>query len=494
MPFQLDHASLDPFEPQLRSVMRTAFSGGLQALGTLGVTVEAIKTDSKALSRFLRGCHRGYDKAQQYVGSLVIEIQREIAVREVELKEYRRNKDPKHAVVQDQITVLRNRQLTLRRIMDTILCLMTRLDTWILRRLVLDRRIRDIDPVVLRKGIDVATRRNSENRLRFSLATDLTTIAQIGDLVEVSFDSKKPYWRVIELKEGRINEILCDLLDANRDQPDEKVSYERIVTGVGQHAADQLTRIKQQRTRLELLEEIIVTDKGVDPTHNIPLVITPEKVFTDSYDEAIDHVIDAANKREVACTSLSGCLRLVALRQDHVRGDYMGAVGHALLHMRDPASACNLFEGQEQSLEEVEKIKKGPPFIDLVAHSMRAQWGRPIFLWTDPKKTADLVMGRFRLFVQFDIEAFFALAEREGIKMSWITGKAAEKLKRDKISARIPGSPNAWGVQVVTPDGTVQTLLSGFIARVIADLTTPRQLLELVTRMAKQSVKNRTLV
>jgi hypothetical protein len=53
----------------------------------------------------------------------------------------------------------------------------------------------------------------------------VTTIAQIGDLVEVSFDSKKPYWRVIELKEGKINEILCDLLDANRDQPEEKGNF-----------------------------------------------------------------------------------------------------------------------------------------------------------------------------------------------------------------------------------------------------------------------------
>src|SRR5439155_1503509 len=110
----------------------------------------------------------------------------------------------------------------------------------------------------------------------------------------------------------------------------------------------------------------------------------------------------------------------------------------------------------------------------------------PIFLWTDPKKTVDIVMGRFRLFAQFDIDAFFALAEREGIEMTWITGKAAEELKRRKISERIPGSPSAWGVQAVLPDGTVQTLLSGFMARVIADLTPPRQLLELLKRSAEQ--------
>ena len=46
-------------------------------------------------------------------------------------------------------------------------------------------------------------------------------------------------------------------------------------------------------------------------------------------------------------------------------------------------------------------------------------------------------MGQFRLFARFDINSFFALAEREGIKMTWITGKAAEEIKRGKISERI---------------------------------------------------------
>jgi hypothetical protein len=49
-----------------------AFTAGLQALASIGRTIEAIKDDPSARSRFLRGCHRGYDRAQQRVGSLVI--------------------------------------------------------------------------------------------------------------------------------------------------------------------------------------------------------------------------------------------------------------------------------------------------------------------------------------------------------------------------------------------------------------------------------------
>ena len=88
MPFKLDHPCLDPFGASLRSIVRTTFTGGLQALATLGVTMEAIKTDARARSRFLRGCHRGYDKAQQHIGSSVLELHRKIAGLEMEVPNF----------------------------------------------------------------------------------------------------------------------------------------------------------------------------------------------------------------------------------------------------------------------------------------------------------------------------------------------------------------------------------------------------------------------
>jgi len=157
--------------------------------------------------------------------------------------------------------------------------------------------------------------------------------------------------------------------------------------------------------------------------------------------------------------------------------------------MRVPARECTLTNGTDDGVTEWKEVREGPPFVDLVVHSMHAQWGRPVFLWVAPEVSVPLVIGEYRVFAQFDIEAFFRLAEQHGIKMTWVTGKMAEELKRLKISEVIPGSPGARGVKVLMPDGTTQTLLSGFIARVIADLTTPRQLLELVNRGPAQAEK-----
>ena len=136
-------------------------------------------------------------------------------------------------------------------------------------------------------------------------------------------------------------------------------------------------------------------------------------------------------------------------------------------------------------MAEVRESLDGPPFVDLVAQNMHAQWGRPV-LWMEPEKTVDLVLGDIRVFAQFDLREFFAYAAREGIEITWVTGRSAERLKQRKLAYRIPGSPNAFAIRARMPDGSTQTLLSGFLARVIVDLMTPRQLLDLIKRYPEQ--------
>ena len=203
--FHVEDADLSPFRPTVESIVRMAFTAGLEPVAARGETMEVIKTDRAARSRFLRGCHRGYDKAQARVGSEVVGLQEKIFNVEDELTRLRQAKDPGHIRIHNRIIVLRNRQLALRRIIDALLLLITNSDTWILRRLLLEDRIHDIDPKVLGRTLEVASRRNADSRLRFSLVGDLSTVVQIGDLVEISFESDERRWKVIELA-GRYEE------------------------------------------------------------------------------------------------------------------------------------------------------------------------------------------------------------------------------------------------------------------------------------------------
>lgn len=464
-----------------------AFTAGLQALASRGQTIEAIKSDRVALSRFLRGCHRGYDKAQQRIGVEVIALQDSIGSKEAELVRLREAKDPNRSKVQNQVIILRNRQLALRRIVDALLLVITNLDTWILRRFLLEDRIYDVDTKVLRRTLDIATRRNGQDRLRFSLVGDLSTVVQIGDLVEVSFDSNDRRWKVIELKEGRVNEILSGLLGS--EKASEGVD-EVLVAKLGKDAVKQAQRMRRQKRRLVELERIVTTDRGLDPRTNAQMVITPDRFVTENYLDAIHRVIGQVRERGLGSASVPGGLHLVGLRRDHAIGDYIGAVNHVFFHMRHPDRVCKLAQGKEEATEEIRGMRDGSIFVDLVAHSMHAQWGMPVYLWVKPEEVPELVVGDIRVFAQFDPKAFFSLAADEGIELMWLTGKRAEKLRKEKLSRWIPGSPNAWGIQAILPDGSKQTLLAGFIARVIADLTTPRQLIDSIKKHPEQMRKS----
>lgn len=483
--FKVDHPALEPFDSELRSIVRMAFTGGLQALASLGRPIDAIKVDERARSKFLRGCHRGYDKAQQRIGALVIELHNRIDAAQVGITELRRQReDARRKDVELQVIALGNRQLALRRIADAMLVAIVHSETWIIRRLSLDRRIRPIDPIVLRKTLAVASGRNSDDRSGFSLVSDLTTSVQIGDLIEISFGGPSAAWKVVELKEGRINDLLSGRLDSSsRSGEYEKAMDQEIERTLGKRAVAQAQRMRRQNSRMAEFKKIITTDRGIDASTNRPLYLLPDKVEVESYLEGINQIVSQARSKGFGAASIPGGLRLVALRRDRAEGGKcIGAVAHVFLHLRHPERECRLDAGFDEGMKEVEEFADEPVFIDLVAHSMHAQWGTPVYLWGDFDTGVDLAVGNVRIFAQFDLQAFFDFAARDGVQLSWVTGKEAERLKQQKLSHVIPGSPNARAIHAVTPDGEEQTLLSGFFGRVINELMTPRQLLDLIKK------------
>lgn len=484
---KLEHPALQPFESILIPLLDTAFTSGINALEAVGKKIEDIKKSESARRRFIRGCHYGYDKAQRRIATLVMDIENKISTSEQELKLLRHNRDPSAMHVLGRLKVLKERELVLRRIVDAILITILRFEIWILRRVIVEDRIRRVDPKVLSDTCRIASHRNSESRYRFSVISDLTTVVQIGDLVEVDLTpGTKNGWKIIELKKGKMNEILSGILEERSAGSFDQV-VEEVRSSLGPYAAKQARRILAQEKRMKDFRQIIETDRGMDPGLKVEIHMTPEAIETEDYSEGVRGVVQQTAEKGAAGMTIDGCLHLVGVKGEMIERKGIGVVAHAFLHLASPSYFCKLGEAEEN--EELEAMRSVPLFIDLVRHSMRAQWGRPVFLWMgiSPAHIVDLVMGRIRIFAQFDFESFFRLAAESGIKMNWIVRKEAERFKR--LSQRIPGSPDAWGVRVELPDGNSQELLSGFFARVISDLTRPKQLLALVMRTPGQLVK-----
>ena len=436
--------------------------------------------------RFMRACHYGYDLTQRQIGSLVVELEERIRKEEKEIRELRRLRDGQVNSKLEIVRILGLRLLVLRRIIDAILHTMLQNQTWVLKRLMTQYGIRRIDPQVLGRTLDVVVERNQEDRMRFALILDLTTFAHIGDLIEVDLaDKSGPIWKVIELKEGKVNETLLGLLPEERGLPDQE-GLRQIRDMLGEHASKQATRIFRQRKRLAQFKEIIETDRGVDPQFDEKIHLFPDPVEVENYTEAVNKVCDGALAKGVDVAVVDGCLTLVGIRDEYIRGGHIGVVSHIFFHLTPPKKPC-LLSDQGRRGEELKAMAEIPPYMDLMHQNLMAGWGTPLYLWLNPMHTTEVLMGRVRVFVQFDLHRFFDMALSRGIRLTWVTRGETDWMR--KLSTVIPGSPNSRAIKAELPNGSEQILLSGFIARAIGDVTSPSQLLELIERYPDQKKK-----
>jgi len=434
----------------------------------------------------MRGCHYGHDLAQRQIGLTLIELETRCRKAEIELRELRRTRDSRADAKIELIRIIQTRQLILRRIIDSILCTMIRNQTWILKRLIVHKDLQRIDPAALSETLRFAVERNGEERMRFSLVVDMTTFAHLGDLIEIDLTGESSsLWKVIELKEGRVNELLSGILDQKQWALTED-DLKDIGATLGEKAPKQALRMVRRRKRLNQVKKIIESDKGIDPQFNETIRLFPDPIDVDNYAEAVNKVCEGAIQKGADVAIVDGCLRLLAVKSEHIRATNMGLVYHSYYHMARPGQPCLLADSAHRE-EELHAMWRIPPFLDLIDFNLRAKWGTPLYLWLKPEYAFEVLMGRIKVFAQFDFQKFFELAASHNIQLKWISSDPGGRFA--KFSAVIPGSPNARAVCAQFQDGTEQILLGGFFARALGDITTPMQLIELIERYPEQKKK-----
>ena len=478
LPVLLEHPELDPFEGLLKQITETAFTGGLQALSQAGRSVADIENDRSAYRKFIRGCHYGFGVAQSHIADAVIDLElraRKLTATPVE-------KDARAERVK-LLRVLRNRQLVLRRVVDAILFQVMWPEHRASRYFATEQRLHPVDPDVMKRTAETAHRFNRDDRMKFNVVSDLTTIAQIGDVVQV--DRSDPYgrsWRVIELKEGRMNEILSGLLKEKADalQDDD---LRRITDTLGLKAAKQAQRMVRQTARAENFINILATDRGKHPIDDLPVRVTKEREYVGDYFEAIGRVWERAKDTGFGVEVVDRCLYVVAFRADMTKaGGSYAASAHTLYHLQRGSKECQLPDaaGAEGELAAMKEIVRG--LVDVAKHNMRDWMGYSLFLIGNRDLIFDLLFERVVVLLYLDFETFFKLAAAQGVTLVWATRK--ETARASRLTNEIPGSPGAHGVRITNRgDSEVdELLLYGFFRRVFGDFTPPSDLLKLLKR------------
>jgi len=482
----LEHPQLEAFEPILGQLCSLVFEQGIAALQKAALLrdpkdlISVIDANASAFRRFIRGCHYGWDLAQHKISDLVIDYEQQVRKLKQELKESLRNRD-REAMEKNKhlIACVETRQVVLRRLADTILYHLFKMQNWIPRRMMLEYRIHDIEPDTLRKTVQSASDLNREERLDFHLAADLTTTVHVGDLVKVSFVSKPPKWSLIELKEGKINALLGDFIEEGKGNlTDEHIN--KIRDQFGTKAVSQAKRMIRQQDRHREVMRAVETDEGIDIMHNIPIKLKPEEVEIEEYRETIGNLCEKARTEGVAVSIVDSCFRLVVVNDESYEKLGRMGIAHLFYHLQFGIRDCTLSAQNKDELHELGKIY---PFFDLVQMNLHAMWPPPVFLWLPQDFILDLLFGRLSVFAQLDYTKLFERARSKGFEMRWIQRKDLGEFQ--SLSGLIPGSPNAVGIGVKIandPSYKEQFILIGYLSRMFLEFMSPSQFLSLLRK------------
>jgi hypothetical protein len=279
-------------QPQLLtkicSTAEMAFSGGARSVLLRPPSdVESPFADERHRRRFIAACHRAFEKAQDGIVSLLEESQGEADVDDRERTE-----------------------LIIRKIADGIAVQMLQHQTHIMRRFCIHPRAPGIDIKTVKTALQEANRLNAESRQTFALLADLTTFIHVADILRVDMRQAAKV-SLIELKSGKVNEILLSALEGYKPEPD---ALKRIASdpAIQDSYKKQAVRMMNQKIRMHRAEEFLEKDEGIDPKLGVPIQLSGPTIVTRHFDSFIGQLCETARGTGLGAGSVDWCVHIGA--------------------------------------------------------------------------------------------------------------------------------------------------------------------------------------
>jgi len=473
----IEYPSLQPFEPQLKAILEFGFDGGIRSLEAAGYKLGDDLVNDDAREHFNNGLFSAFGQTQSVIGTLFIEL--EIARRELleKLKKLRLERNPPQQESKELLEAIGNRQIILRRLMDGILWVLLP-KAWIANHFAIKKDVTQPDPEELKKLLAIASKQNSEAKREIHLVSDLTTFVQIGDIVRIRWDEKGAYIRLQEIKSGKINETLCDIIETAGGILSPPTLAE-IESNLGKNAKTQALRMVKQRERFQRFTSTVQNNSRPPDVPKNELMEALTKTVppsVKSYLHKLPELVADVKVRGVGVCGIDDCLWLLGVSEKWLAG-LGGAekLPHLLFHLKNPTLKCQVGE--------IQALNREPPLINLVAHNMNYPISRSPLIWYPKDLVLDVIMGRIIVFAQFDLEAFFKIAKKAGFELTLIAGKEVEDYMRS--SNPMLENRNAYGIKVKFSNGKTLPFRPSVFRSIYSHLVPPSEILRLIAIVDK---------
>lgn len=445
---------MEKFLKQYQSVLRMALTSGVPVLTSWGEPKYPPKLSSKQKIDFYKACHRGFDRAQNFIFERLCEIDKDDSIKDYEK---------------------RFRSLLLRKVMDSIAFHLFQGQIHVMRRLILHDFPNFVDLEVTKETLMYANELNKESRLTFAVVSDMATFIHIGDIIRIDFRDK-PKVEIIELKSGKCNSVISDFLD-NFLNSDETINVIKQCKLIPKKYKKQAVRMMKQRVRLAQVEEVLSKEKGIDIKLKKPIRFSTYTHIVSEYDDILNNICNQANEDGIAAGVVNDCIHIfcaTGISKLNCYRNIQQIISHCIsMHRRDRPEILEM----DEKLQKYITLKEIFRIIDPISLNLNTCACKPLPLWgISPDNLIKIVDGKLGILFVFDISGFFYNLEDIGFSVRLSSRRETDNVIKEFGKFNVP----TWGNRLVKIDaghGEI-TLLSGTFNRIINSLQSPRSLLQ----------------
>ncbi|MBE0564606.1 MAG: hypothetical protein IH621_01495 [Krumholzibacteria bacterium] len=436
---------LDRFADRYMTMLVTARSYGARNSALPG----SGKLQTREHERFIKTCHRGYEKAQRSA----IE----------ELCAVRGQLGHPHGLYFESL---------LRKLMDYVAYVIVQTKDHVFRRLWYLLGPPNVDRATLMNALAAAEKLNQEDRLTFALVADATMSVHIADVLRVDRRGGQFQFELIELKTGRINTMLLETLQEYMPTPEDLLRMQAD-RSVDQRYQKQAERIMRQKIRLAQVKEVIESDHGTDIRTGEEIELEGKVHALGNYDLVVERLCGESIAGGACAVTVDGCMHLGCAYSENPEKAQTAALdaaidGLAMSRVRASPDQLKTAAMIDDLIGGENAFRSHEVFLAAV-YSIGA---RPFPMWDISREHLSLILARkLSLYVIFDLAMFIDLGHQIGIEMSLsskrATGQAASRMGRDYIVE--------WGGRMLefrTARGR-SGMLSGMLQRFVVNLTRP---------------------
>lgn len=294
------------FFDEVKDILDLITQYGINNFEYKGDIFEVIK-NIKRSEEFVAKVHEGFMYAQKKIIEDLLNVLNSQKAIKNNIKNLRRIKVDK-GIIEEQngiYNTLKNQEIILRKLADTIAWQLIGEDITVIRRLYCANSTIDISNSNLEYDMNVINQIFEKDKTIFPLLSDITSFMQVGDVLIKDYLNNS--LGIIELKEGKVNEQIEEILDKYNKTKCSYMIYNEI-KDKDTNFMKQFERYIKQQIKLNSTAETINKGEGIDNATGLKVKIHNDVFVTNDFYDDINEMLEEVDEKNYSLKVIEGCL------------------------------------------------------------------------------------------------------------------------------------------------------------------------------------------